>query len=141
MRSGFFPVLALSLTAGFLFNSLTLRDSLALEFPRADIPRLITDDIVFVLKLCSSASSSPGYVPNCSKINTSNCRTTSVGTVAPNSSGDCLPGHIKMQRFKANATRETVCVNVTSCSGAVSLCQEWNAVDKVANYKCVEHGS
>ncbi len=96
------------------------------------------------LKFCSSASGSPGYMPQCSKIDTSSCTVTALGTgkeKSPDSNGDCTAGQLKVQRFNASAERETVCLDVSACGSNVALCQRWSENDKTVRYSCVTNSA
>jgi len=90
-------------------------------------------------KSCSAASGSPGYMPQCDKITDSNCTTRMLNNdkeKSPDSNGDCSAGQLKVQRFTANAERETVCLDVSACGSNVALCQRWG-VSKKIQYSCV----
>ena len=106
--------------------------------------REATQSRLGTIKFCSAASGSPGYMPQCDKIDTSSCTVTALGTgkeKSPDSNGDCTAGQLKVQRFNASAQRETVCLDVSACGSNVALCQRWVTRDKTVHYSCVTNSA
>jgi|GEM_PF-2834404 len=124
-----------------------LEESAAARVGSPSIPRFSADSpqvSVGVIKFCSAANGSPGYMPQCDKIDTSSCTVTALGTgkeKSPDSNGDCTAGQLKVQRFNASAERETVCLDVSACGSNVALCQRWVTRDKTVRYSCVTNSA